>query len=111
MSPGFGRPAALRCLALGLGVAATPALLYVLVNLLSSRPAVGVLGNAVSLSGRGSLLHELSYIWQFYLPRLPGHDADFHGFLTTRLYWFTGLVGDLRLAGRGVPELGLHRSR
>jgi hypothetical protein len=93
VSPGFGKPAALRCLGLGLGVAATPALLYILVNLLSSRPAVGVLGNAVSLSGKGSLLHELSYIWQFYLPRLPGQTPYFHGFLTTRVYWFRGLVG------------------
>ncbi len=93
VSPGFGRPAALRCLGLGLGVAATPVLLYILVNLLSSRPAVGVLGNAISLSGRGSLLHELSYIWQFYLPRLPGQTPYFHGFLTTRVYWFRGLVG------------------
>ncbi len=87
------RPAALRCLGLGLGVAGTPALLYILVNLLSSRPAVGVLGDAVSLSGRGSLLKELSYIWQFYLPRLPGQTPYFHGFLTTRVYWFRGLVG------------------
>ncbi len=87
------RQAALRCVGLGLGVAATPALLYILVNLLSSRSAVGALGNAVSLSGKGSLLHELSYIWQFYLPRLPGQTPFFHGFLTTRVYWFRGLVG------------------
>jgi 4-amino-4-deoxy-L-arabinose transferase-like glycosyltransferase len=87
------RPTALRCLGLGLGVAATPALLYILVNLLSSRPAVGVLGNAVMLNEHGSLLHELSYIWQFYLPRLPGMTPYFHGFLTTRVYWFRGLVG------------------
>ena len=90
---GRGRQDALRCLGLGLGVAATPALLYVLANLLSSRPAMGVLGNAISLSGRGSLLHELSYIWQFYLPRLPGQTPYFHGFLPTRVYWFRGLVG------------------
>jgi 4-amino-4-deoxy-L-arabinose transferase-like glycosyltransferase len=89
----ISRPAALRCLGLGFGVAATPALLYILVNLLSSRPTDGVLGNALSLSGKGSLLHELSYIWQFYLPRLPGQTPYFHGFLTTRVYWFRGLVG------------------
>jgi 4-amino-4-deoxy-L-arabinose transferase-like glycosyltransferase len=87
------RADALRRVGLGLGVTATPALLYILVNLLSSRPAVGVLGNAISLSGQGSLLHELSYIWQFYLPRLPGMHEYFHGFLTTRVYWFRGLVG------------------
>jgi Predicted membrane protein (DUF2142) len=93
VSPDFGRRRALRCLGLGLGVAAAPALLYILVNLLSSRPAVGVLGDAVSLSGKGPLLRELSYIWQFYLPRLPGQTPYFHGFLTTRVYWFRGLVG------------------
>jgi hypothetical protein len=37
---------------------------------------------------------ELSYVWQLYLPRLPGMSADFHGFATTRLYWFNDLVGD-----------------
>ncbi len=94
VSPGFGRRTAYRCLGLGLAVGASPVLLYILVNLLSSRPAVGVLGNAVALNGKsGSLLRELSYIWQFYLPRLPGMTPYFHGFLTTNVYWFRGLVG------------------
>ena len=85
-----------RCAAwgLGLGVAATPALLYILVNLLSSRPAMGVLGQRhLALRPGVTLLHELSYTWQFYLPRLPGMHEYFHGFLTTRVYWFRGLVG------------------
>ncbi len=88
------RRTAYRCLALGLGVGASPALLYVALNVLSSRPTVGALGSAIALNRKsGSILKELSYIWQFYLPRLPGMKPYFHGFLTTRVYWFRGLVG------------------
>jgi 4-amino-4-deoxy-L-arabinose transferase-like glycosyltransferase len=85
---------AYHCLGLALAAGAGPSLLYVAVDLLSHRPAVGVLGNAVTLNHKsGSIFKELSYIWQFYLPRLPGMTPDFHGFLPTRVYWFRGLVG------------------
>jgi hypothetical protein len=36
---------------------------------------------------------ELSYAWQFFLPRLPGMSAYFPGLFTTRQLWFDGLVG------------------
>jgi 4-amino-4-deoxy-L-arabinose transferase-like glycosyltransferase len=87
------KAAALRSLAFALGIAAAPSLLYVAVNLLSGRPAMGVLGNGISLVGGGSLTHELSYVWQFYLPRLPGMTEYFHGFLPLKIYWFRGMVG------------------
>lgn len=88
------RQSAYRCLGLALSVGASPILLYVLVNALSGRPAVGALGSAISFTGkRGSILHEISYVWQFYLPRLPGMRSYFHGFPTTRIFWFDGLVG------------------
>ncbi len=83
-----------RCLRLALSVGASPILLYILVNVLSNRSAIGALGTAISFTGkRGSILHEISYVWQFYLPRLPGMKSYFHGFPTTRIYWFDGLVG------------------
>src|SRR5581483_10112159 len=41
----------------------------------------------------GSLLGKANYIWQFYLPRLPGTVNDFPGIFTTRQIWFNGLVG------------------
>jgi hypothetical protein len=88
------RRTAYRCLGLALAVAASPMLLYIVVNVASGRPSVGSLQSAIALNGtRGSLLEELSYIWQFYLPRLPGMTPYFHGFSTTRVYWFDGMVG------------------
>jgi hypothetical protein len=84
---------ALRRLALAGGVGASPILLYITINLLSGRPGVGTVSDAIALTGHASILKELSYIWQFYLPRLPGMHADFHGLLTTRALWFNGLVG------------------
>jgi len=45
---------------------------------------VGLTNNALS---------ELSYTWQFYLPRLPGMASYFPGVFTTRQLWFNGLVG------------------
>jgi Predicted membrane protein (DUF2142) len=87
------RRAALRRLALAGGVGASPILLYILINVLSGRPGVGTVSDAIALTGHTSILKELSYIWQFYLPRLPGMTPDFHGLLTTRALWFNGLVG------------------
>lgn len=43
--------------------------------------------------GHGSLLGRVNYIWQFFLPRLPGTPNDFPGIFTTRQIWFNGLVG------------------
>jgi 4-amino-4-deoxy-L-arabinose transferase-like glycosyltransferase len=45
------------------------------------------------ITKHGSLLGRASYIWQFYLPRLPGMPNDFPGIFTTRQIWFNGLVG------------------
>lgn len=88
------RRTAYRRFALALGVAASPILLYILVNVLSGRPGVGSVSDAITLTGKhGSIFKEISYIWQFYLPRLPGMSPDFHGLLTTRALWFDGLVG------------------
>jgi Predicted membrane protein (DUF2142) len=88
------RRTAYRCLGLALAVAASPMLLYIAINLLTGRPSIGTVSAAIAINGkRGSILKELSYIWQFYLPRLPGMRSYFRGFPTTRVYWFEGLVG------------------
>jgi hypothetical protein len=89
------RPSAYRCLALALGIGASPILLYGMVNLLSGHPVGGAFSSIITFSRRGgSILNEISYIWQFYLPRLPGMSHYFHGISTTRLFWFDGLVGE-----------------
>jgi 4-amino-4-deoxy-L-arabinose transferase-like glycosyltransferase len=86
---------ALRSLALATSIATGPILLYLLINTLSGRsPASSAISGTIALHGEsGSILQELSYIWQFYLPPLPGMHPYFHGFLTTQVFWFNGLVG------------------
>ncbi|HST56633.1 MAG TPA: DUF2142 domain-containing protein [Solirubrobacteraceae bacterium] len=93
--PLAARRAAYRSLALALAIAGTPATLYVLVNLLSNRSGLGFVSHAIHATSRQqhSLLSEVSFIWQFYLPRLPGMAVDFPGILTTRNIWFNWGVG------------------
>jgi 4-amino-4-deoxy-L-arabinose transferase-like glycosyltransferase len=79
-------------LALALGLALSPAAVYVVGHLASGAPGLGVVSNAAA-DMHGSLTAELSYIWQLYLPRLPGMHDDFAGLLTTRDIWFRGYVG------------------
>jgi 4-amino-4-deoxy-L-arabinose transferase-like glycosyltransferase len=79
-------------LALALAVAVSPAALYVIVHLVTGALAFGIVSSAIGKT-RGSVLEELSYIWQLYLPRLPGMRADFAGVLTTRAIWFDGYMG------------------
>ena len=50
-------------------------------------------GSVAKATRGGSILHEIAYIWQLYLPRLPGMTAYFPGISTTRQLWFDGLVG------------------
>ena len=91
---GATRRTAYRSLALAVAIAASPACLYLVVNLLSNHAGLGVVSNAINLtSERGSLFSELSYIWQFYLPRLPGMTNHFPGISTIRQIWFDRSVG------------------
>ncbi len=75
-----------------LALAISPALLYVAIHLASGEAAFGIVSRALA-GTRGSPLAELSYIWQFYLPRLPGMHSDFMGLFTTQQIWFKGYVG------------------
>ena len=85
---------AYRSLALALTIGASPGVLYALVNLLSGHATLGFASGVIDFltNGRRSL-SELGYIWQFFLPRLPGMKSWFPGILTTRQVWFDGLVG------------------
>lgn len=88
------RRAAYGHLGLALGIAVAPVGLYVLVNLLSGHPTLGIVSDTLKLSGvHGSVIHKLSYIWQLYLPRLPGMTNYFAGVSTTRGLWFNHAVG------------------
>jgi 4-amino-4-deoxy-L-arabinose transferase-like glycosyltransferase len=80
-------------LALGLAVAASLPGAYVATNLLTGRSAYGTLSNNVASTAARSLSSELSYIWQFYLPRLPGMHSYFPGIFTPVKFWVNGFVG------------------
>ncbi len=83
---------ALRWLAISMSIACAPAVLYVLVNLFSRRPGLGIASSAIG-ARTGSALREVSYIWQLYMPRLPTMKSDFPGIFTTHHLWFDGFVG------------------
>jgi hypothetical protein len=83
-----------QSLALALAISAAPVWVYAALNLLADHPLFGLLSTGLEKTARhGSLTEEISYIWQFYLPHLPGMARDFPGILTTRQIWFDRLVG------------------
>ena len=85
---------ALRLLALAVALAAAPVCVYLLVNALSGRAALGSAAKiVVSPTHSRSFTGELSFIWQLYLPRLPGMARDFADVSPLRDIWFHGLVG------------------
>ena len=79
-------------LALAVVIACSPAILYMIVHLATDRPILGIVSSGIDTT-YGSLAKEASYMWQLYLPRLPGMRNDFPGLFTTRRIWFDGYVG------------------
>lgn len=94
-SRSVGRAAYTRLLAPALGVAVVPGLIYALINRVSNHHTFGLVSSGLkgSTVGQHSLSGELSYIWQFYLPRLPGMHDDFGPIFTTWQIWFRNIVG------------------
>ncbi len=86
------RPGAYRKLALAVAIALVPAALYALASAVSGH-VLFALVSTHAWSVHGSLLSEIDYIWQLYLPRLPGTVNDFPGLSSTRQLWFDGYVG------------------
>jgi 4-amino-4-deoxy-L-arabinose transferase-like glycosyltransferase len=82
---------------LSISIAATigllPVLLYVLHNLLDNHAALGIVSATIGGVSTKSVLHELSYIWELYLPRLPGMPHYFPGIATYKDIWFDRSVG------------------
>jgi 4-amino-4-deoxy-L-arabinose transferase-like glycosyltransferase len=88
------RRGALLCLLLALGLSASPIYVYAIANALSSSLTLGVASTATGqASQHGSLPEALSYIWQLYLPRLPGMTNHFPGISSPRQIWFDRSVG------------------
>jgi 4-amino-4-deoxy-L-arabinose transferase-like glycosyltransferase len=90
-----GREAYRRLLAPALLIALSPVMLYALVNTASGHPSLGIVSAGIDtlFGGHTSISHELSYIWQVYLPRLPWMHNYFGEIQTTRQVWFDGLYG------------------
>jgi Predicted membrane protein (DUF2142) len=71
----------------------SPAIFYVLRNLLAGHPAFGILSGESSVLETISVFHEFSYIWQTYLPRLPGMPHYFKGVTVYKDVWFDRSIG------------------
>jgi hypothetical protein len=85
---------AYRLPALAIAIGGSPVFLYALVNVLSHHTSLGLASEGLEDTNRhGSLLDELAFIWQFYLPRLPGMARDFPGLFPMRHIWFDRSVG------------------
>jgi 4-amino-4-deoxy-L-arabinose transferase-like glycosyltransferase len=84
--------AAYLSLALALSLALSPPLAYVLLHTAKGAPTLGIVSRAFNVS-HGSPWQEFSYLWQLYLPKLPGMPNDFSGILPPRDLWFKGYVG------------------
>jgi hypothetical protein len=87
-----GRPIG-RSVAPAVAIGASPVCVYALINLLSHHSTLGLTSSAAGqVSRHGSPFEELAYVWQFYLPRLPGMTNYFPGLLTSQ-FWFERVVG------------------
>jgi 4-amino-4-deoxy-L-arabinose transferase-like glycosyltransferase len=85
--------AALRVPLLAAVIGVLPVGLYALRNVLRSHHTLGLASSGGSLLAPGELLHLISYIWQLYLPRLPGMTHYFEGVATYKDIWFDRSVG------------------
>jgi hypothetical protein len=85
---------ALRAPAFAAAIGCAPIVLVALRNALSGRSPLGIVSATVETT-HGSLASLANYIWQLYLPRLPGTVDDFYGVSSTRQIWFDGFVGRL----------------
>ncbi len=91
----LGRAAGYRLAAPCLLIGFSPVILYALVNAVSGHSTLGLVSEEIggAVGGHTSISRELSYIWQFYLPRLPWMHSYFGELFTTRQIWFNGLIG------------------
>jgi 4-amino-4-deoxy-L-arabinose transferase-like glycosyltransferase len=101
---GAPRPRAPRLPLLALAVAAVPAVAIALLNVAAwDRPAFG-LGAYSTSSVHPTLSQGFAYVWELYLPPLPGMTHVTATTFSTRDVWFDGFVGrfgwlDTRFAG------------
>jgi 4-amino-4-deoxy-L-arabinose transferase-like glycosyltransferase len=78
-------------IAAGIGIA--PVALYALVNSLSGKQSFGYASTLGGVLASTRVFNAVSYIWELYLPRLPGMVHYFNGVFTSRDIWFDRFVG------------------
>jgi hypothetical protein len=88
-----GRGEALRSLAIAAGIGIAPVALYLLRNVLSNHPTLGAASEVSGVLSPKALFKELSYVWEMYLPRLPGMAHYFVGMAPYKDVWFDRSVG------------------
>ncbi len=81
----------LRCPAIATGIGIAPVALYVLRNLMSHHPALGAVSEVKQVLEAPAAV--AGYIWQLYLPRLPGMTQYFKGMAPYKDIWFDRSVG------------------
>lgn len=78
---------------LAIAIAASPVCIYIFANLLAGRPGLGTASENLSAAQGRSVFSDLSYVWQSFLPRLPGMSNYFHGISAPIQLWFDRFVG------------------
>jgi 4-amino-4-deoxy-L-arabinose transferase-like glycosyltransferase len=81
-----------RMLMLAVAIASIPACLYLIDDAASGGVTLHTLSGATFNGPHRSILQTISYIWQMYLPRLPGMRPAFHG-ISGPAVWFEQVVG------------------
>jgi hypothetical protein len=85
--------AAWRAPALAFGIGVSPAALDLVAKTFSKSSAFGQASAVGGTVGLKSLFNVISYVWQVFLPRLPGMTHYFEGINTWREVWFDRSVG------------------
>jgi hypothetical protein len=124
---GDGRRRAIRGALAALAIAAVPAVIYVALNStvwdrglwfgregLPPVKDIPVPGSGSAPGSGGStqtesanLLEGISYMWQFYLPRLPFMESYFSQYQLRNL-WFDGFIGEFGWLEFGFPQWVYH---
>jgi hypothetical protein len=109
---GERRREAIRGAWAALGVVAVPLIAYMVLNsMVWDRSLWFGTSGVPALSGilSGGLLDFGSYMWQFYLPRLPFMDSYFAHY-PLRSVWFDGFIGEFGWLDYGFPRWVYHFS-
>jgi hypothetical protein len=86
---------ALGAMAIALGLGLSPVVAYVLDNVLFGHHALGIVTGAATVANQesASAAGAINYVWDLYLPHLPGTTNYFPGLSTIRQLWFNRWVG------------------